>query len=295
VTFYGGVEAGGTKFACVIGTGPHDIIAEASFPTTTPEQTIGRVVDFFLSHAREHPVAAVGIGSFGPVDLDRRSPTFGFITTTPKPGWEHVDVCGPIRAALPVPIAFDTDVNAAAFGEHHWVADNRALDPLLYATVGTGIGVGAIVHGEPLHGLVHPEAGHMYLPHNRTRDPFDGACPFHGDCWEGLASGVSLEKRWGRRGDALAPDHPAWELEAHYLGLGITNLIYCLSPRRVVLGGGVMQLPGLLERVRGEVQNSMHGYPPSESLAREIERLIVPPRLGSRSGVFGALALAARL
>ena len=180
---YGGIEAGGTKFVCVIGSDPHHIIAEERFPTTTPAETIARSVDFFQRHG--HDLAAIGIGSFGPVDLNPQSPTYGFITTTPKPGWAQVDLRGGIQRALNVPVAFDTDVNVAAFGEHYWVPENRGLDPLLYMTVGTGIGVGVMVNGQLLHGLLHPEAGHMRLPRDPQRDPFTGACPFHGDCFEG--------------------------------------------------------------------------------------------------------------
>ncbi|NTU63233.1 MAG: ROK family protein, partial [Chloroflexi bacterium] len=231
---YGSIEAGGTKFVCVIGSGPDHIVAEARIATTTPAETIGHTIDFFQRHAPEYPISAVGIGSFGPVDLDRSSPTYGYITTTPKLHWAQADLCGVIQKALHVPVAFDTDVNAAAFGEHHWVAENRLLDPLLYLTIGTGIGLGAIVNGKPLHGLLHPEAGHMLLPHDRLRDPFEGACPFHGDCWEGLAAGPAVEKRWQQRGETLPPDHPAWQLEAHYVALAVVNLIYCFSPQRVV-------------------------------------------------------------
>jgi fructokinase len=311
VALYGGIETGGTTTACVIGTGPDDLVAEARFATTTPAETIGRIVGFFREHARAFPVAAVGVGSFGPVDLDRKSPTHGYITTTPKPGWQQIDLCGPLADALRVPLAFDTDVNAAALGEYRWGAGSptgargegdaapevpgaeRPLDPLLYLTVGTGIGLGAIVHGSPLHGLIHPEAGHMLLPHDRALDPFDGACPFHGDCWEGLASGSAIEKRWGQSGETLPPDHAAWTLEAHYLGVGIANLLYCFSPRRVVVGGGVLKQPGLLDRVRRGTQNAIGGYLRSDALAGDIDKLIVPPRLGARAGVLGALALAA--
>jgi fructokinase len=289
---YGSVEAGGTKFNCLIGSGPDHIVAEARIATSTPAETIGHTIDFFKRHMADHPVSAIGIGSFGPVDLDRASPTYGYITTTPKPGWAQVDLRGALHRALNVPVAFDTDVNAAAFGEHQWVADNRALDPLLYLTIGTGIGVGAIVNGRPLHGLLHPEAGHMLLPHDRTRDPFEGACPFHGDCWEGLAAGPAVEKRWQARGETLSPDHPAWDLEAHYVALAVANLILCFAPQRVVLGGGVMQVPGIIERVRDEVQRTINGYLQADRITRDIDQLIVPPGLGTRSGVLGALALA---
>jgi fructokinase len=289
---YGGIEAGGTKFVCVIGSGPDNLMAEARIATTTPAETIGRTIDFFRRHTQEYPVGAVGIGSFGPVDLDRASATYGYITTTPKPGWAQADLYGVIQQALQVPVAFDTDVNAAAFGEHHWVTDNRALDPLLYLTIGTGIGLGAIVNGKPLHGLLHPEGGHMLLPHDRTIDPFEGSCPFHGDCWEGLACGPAIEKRWQQRGETLPPDHPAWQLEAHYVALAVVNLIYGFSPQRVVLGGGVMQQPGIIDRIRGEVQRSINGYLQSDRITRDIDQLIVPPGLGTRSGVLGAMALA---
>jgi fructokinase len=292
---YGGIEAGGTKFNCVIGSGPDHIVAEARIATTTPTETIGHTIDFFQRHASEHPVSAVGIGSFGPVDLDRASATYGHITTTPKPGWAQADLCGAIQRALQVPVAFDTDVNAAAFGEHHWVIDNRTRDPLLYLTIGTGIGLGAIVNGKPLHGLLHPEAGHMLLPHDRAVDPFEGACPFHGDCWEGLAAGPAVEKRWQQRGETLPPDHSAWQLEAHYVALAVVNLIYAFSPQRVVIGGGVMQQAGLIDRVRGEAQNLINGYLQSDRITHDIDQLIVPPGLGNRSGVLGAIALAATL
>ena len=289
---YGGIEAGGTKFNCVIGNGPDNIVAEARIATTTPEETIGHTIAFFQRHTAEYPISAIGIGSFGPVDLDQASATYGYITTTPKPGWAQVDLRGAIQRALPVPIGFDTDVNAAAYGEHHWLADNHALDPLLYITIGTGIGMGAIVNGQPLHGMLHPEAGHMLLPHDRTVDPFEGWCPFHGDCWEGLAAGPAIEKRWQQRGETLPPDHPAWQLEAHYVGLAVTNLIYTLAPQRVVLGGGVMQQPGIIDRVRSEVQRLINGYLQTDRITRDIDQLIVPPGLGTRSGMLGSIALA---
>lgn len=323
VALYGGIETGGTTTACVIGSGPNDLVAEARFATTTPAETIGRIIAFFREHARAYPVAAIGVGSFGPVDLRRQSPTYGYITTTPKPGWRQTDLCSPLTDALQVPLTFDTDVNAAALGEYRWGAGSLAgaqgertaapdvpdagaasgagaargaapaRDPLLYLTVGTGIGVGAVVRGEPVHGLIHPEAGHMLLPHDRALDPFDGSCPFHGDCWEGLASGTALQRRWGHPGETLPPDHAAWALEARYLGLGIANLIYCFSPRGVVVGGGVLKQPGLLDRVRRETQTILGGYLRSDALAGDLDKLILSPVLGTRSGVLGALALAA--
>jgi fructokinase len=290
---YGGIEAGGTKFVCVIGTSPRDILAEERFPTTTPDETIARSVEFFTRH--DHELAAIGIGAFGPVDLDPQSPTYGFITTTPKPGWAQVDLRGGIQRALNVPVAFDTDVNVAAFGEHYWVTENRALDPLLYMTVGTGIGVGGMVNGQLLHGLLHPEAGHMLLPRDPQRDPFTGACPYHGDCFEGLACGPAMAKRWGRPAETLPPDHPAWQLEAHYVALAVANLALVLSPQRIVIGGGVMQQTGLIDQVRHEVRDLLNGYVQSDRITQHIDQFIVPPALGNQSGMLGAIALAAAL
>jgi len=250
-------------------------------PTTTPPETLGRVADFLRPHAER--VAAVGIACFGPIDLDRRSPTFGWITTTPKPGWARVDVVGAFRA-LGVPVVFDTDVNGAALGEHRWGA-GRGVDPFVYLTVGTGIGGGAIVNGRPLHGLVHPEMGHVPIPRD-PEDSFTGACPYHGGCLEGLASAVALRARWGTAPEALPAEHEAWRLQARYLALGIVAITAVLSPRRIALGGGVMGAAGLLERVRRDVADRLAGYVRAPEL--------VAPALGERAGVLGAIALAQR-
>jgi len=278
VTVFGGIEAGGTKWLCAVGTGPGRLDATETIPTTTPAETIGRAITFF---ERAGPVEAVGIGSFGPVDLRPGSPAWGSIAATPKPGWANTDVAGPIGAALGVPVAFDTDVDAAALGEHRWGAA-QGLDTLCYVTVGTGIGGGAIAGGTIVHGLLHPEFGHMRIPHDREADPFAGSCPYHGDCWEGLAAGPSLRARWGRPAHELDGDD-VWALEARYVALGLVNVVSVLSPERIVLGGGVMQAPGLLELVRAEVDSLLAGYVSTE---------IVPPALGQLSGVLGAIALA---
>ncbi len=286
----GGLEAGGTKFVCAVGTGPDDIRAEARFATTTPEETIRRAVEFFTEAAAGAPLAAIGIASFGPLDLDPRSATFGFITTTPKAGWRRVDLVTPL-AALGAAVAIDTDVNAAALAEHRWGAA-RGLGSAVYVTVGSGIGGGAVIHGRPVHGLVHPEMGHLRLPHDRARDPFVGTCPHHGDCWEGLASGPALAARWGQPAESLPDDHPAWELEAHYLALGLANVILVLSPERVVLGGGVMARPRLYALVRRKLAGLVGGYLRTPMLAARLDDYLVPPALGNRAGVLGALALA---
>lgn len=286
----GGVEAGGTKFVCAVGTGPHDVRSEMRIPTTAPAETLGAAVEFFASHA-EAPLAAVGIGSFGPIDLDPGSPTFGFITSTPKAGWTQTDLVRPFGERVGVPIGFDTDVNAAALAEHRWGAA-RGLGTVVYLTVGTGIGGGAVIDGRPVHGLVHPEMGHVRVPHDAGIDPFPGVCPFHGDCLEGLASGPAMTARWATPPSALPSDHPAWDLEARYLALGIVNVIAVLSPERIVLGGGVMRAAHLLPRIRRYVVDVLAGYIRARAILEAIDAYLVPAALGERAGVLGALALA---
>jgi fructokinase len=288
-SLFGGVEGGGSKFVCAVGTGPADVRAETSVPTTWPDATIDACLRFFAGH---RPLAAVGIATFGPVDLDRASPTWGFITTTPKPGWAHVDLAGPFRRALGAPVAFDTDVNGAAVGEHRWGA-GRDRDPFVYLTVGTGVGGGAVVNGRPLHGLAHPEMGHVRVPHDRRVDPFLGTCPYHGDCLEGLASGPAMARRWGVAPETLPLDHPAWDLEAEYLALGLVAVVAILSPARIAVGGGVMASGHLLPRVRSRVLAHLAGYLRAPAILTGIDAYIVPPALGDRAGVLGAIALAA--
>jgi fructokinase len=273
VAAFGGIETGGTKWMCAVGTGPDDLRAEATIPTTTPDETIGRAVAFFRE---AEPVDAVGIGSFGPVDLER-----GWITTTPKPGWADTDLVAPIRRELGVAVVFDTDVNAAALGEHRWGAAG-GLDTFAYVTVGTGIGGGGMAGGRLLHGLTHPEFGHVRIPHD-PEDAFPGTCPFHGDCWEGLASGPAIAARWGRRGEEL-DDPAAWRLEARYLALGLAAVVAVLSPQRILLGGGVLSRRGLLDAVRDELDGVLAGYVDAPA--------VVAPELAPRSGVLGAIALA---
>lgn len=288
---YGGIEAGGTKWVCAIGTGPTDLRAEARFPTTTPDETLARTIAFFQEHQSLGALAAIGIGSFGPIDPDPRSATFGYITATPKPGWAHTDVVGPIHRALNVPIAFDTDVNGAALGEHRWGAA-QGLDVCVYFTIGTGVGGGALVNGRLIHGLLHPEMGHMRLPRDPQLDSFTGHCPYHGDCWEGLAAGPALAARWGTRAETLPSDHPAWPLEAHYIALALMNVICILSPQRIILGGGVMDQVQMFPLVRQSVQQLLNGYIQAPAILDTIDQYIVPPALGNRAGVLGALALA---
>ena len=252
------------------------------------EQTMERALAFF---GRFPAVDAVGVACFGPIDPDPHSATWGYITTTPKLEWQHFDFAGTLNDALGVPIAFDTDVNAAALGEARWGAA-QDLDTLIYLTVGTGIGGGALVHGRLLHGLTSPGDGRYRCPPDRQIDPFPGVCPFHGDCLEGLASGPAITGRWQKSSEELPPDHEAWELEAQYLAYGMTNWICTLSPQRIVAGGGVMEQPGLLGKVRAKVQKLLGGYIQKPEILERIDTFIVPPGLGNRSGVLGALALA---
>jgi fructokinase len=290
-SLFGGIEGGGTKFVCMVATDPQNIIDEIRFPTTTPAETIEQAVHFFEKYTPKG-LSAIGMASFGPVDLDQASSTYGHITTTPKPGWAFTDTISHLRQALGIPVAFDLDVNAAAFGEYYWNAENRLLDPLVYFTIGTGIGAGVIVHGKLVHGLVHPEAGHMRLPHDWRADPYAGSCPYHGDCFEGLACGPALQQRWGQRAEKLPAGHPAWELEAGYIAHALNNTICNLSPKRIVLGGGVMEHPGLIRLIQQKVQKLLNNYIHSPIITEQIDQYIVLPSLGNRSGVLGAIALA---
>jgi fructokinase len=288
MSLWGGIEAGGTKFVCAVGRGPDDIRAETRISTTRPEETLAQVIAFFRAQG---PLAAIGIASFGPLDLNPASPTYGFITTTIKPGWAQTDLAGTIQRALGIPVGIDTDVNGAALGESRWGA-GLGVDSLIYLTVGTGIGGGAVVEGRLVHGLLHPEMGHIRIPHDWQADPYPGYCAYHGDCLEGLAAGPALEARWGQRAENLPPEHAAWALEAHYLALGLMNVICILSPQRIVLGGGVMAQARLFPLVRQAAQQTLNGYLNAPDILDNIETYIVPPGLGSQSGVLGAIALA---
>jgi fructokinase len=284
---YGGVEAGGTKWVLAIGDGPDEIQETVTFPTTTPAETLARTAEFF---AQNGGISALGIGSFGPIDPLRSSPAWGRITTTPKPGWANTDVAGALRDALDVPVAFDTDVNAAALGEQRWGAA-VGLDTFCYITIGTGIGGGGMSNGRLMHGLLHPEYGHMRIPHDRNLDPFDGVCPYHGDCFEGLAAGGAIRERWGKPAEELT-DPAVWELEAQYVALGLVNVICTLSPQRIVLGGGVPKQPTLLPLVRDRVRTLLAGYIHADELDSGLDEFIVAPVLGDRAGVLGAIELA---
>ena len=297
---FGAIEAGGTKFVCAIGTGPGSgLIERAQFPTgDAPQRLLDEVVGWFLARQERHgPLAAFGVASFGPVDLDPNSSSYGHITTTPKPGWQYADLLGPLRRAFPsAPIGFDTDVNGAALGEWRWGAA-AGLEDFIYVTVGTGIGGGGMARGRLLHGLVHPEMGHMGLP-RIDGDTFEGACPFHGRCWEGLCSGPAIAKRAGIPAEMLPPDHPAWDITLRSMAHALVNLTCVLSPRRIIVGGSVRKAGQLGEaaffaRTRAAVRGILSGYIASPALSETgINDFIVPPALGDEAGVCGAIALA---
>ncbi len=288
---YGGIEAGGTKFVCALGSGPDDLQDEVRFATTTPEETIGRAIEYFQQQNAKEPLSALGIGSFGPVDLQRDSATYGYITTTPKQGWLNTDFAGVLKKAFNIPIGFDTDVNAAALGEYCWGAA-KGLTDFIYLTIGTGIGGGGMINGRLMRGLIHPEMGHVRIPHDIKLDPYPGKCPFHKDCFEGLAAGPALQERWGVRAQDLEPDHQAWDLEAGYIALALVNYICTLSPQRIIIGGGVLEQKQMLGLVRDKVKKELNNYVQAKEITDRIEDYIVLPGLGNRAGILGAIALA---
>ncbi len=286
----GALEAGGTKMVCSIGTPGSGVLQRAIFPTAEPDATLSQIIDFLEGF----DIDALGIGSFGPLNLDPRSPEYGSITRTPKEGWRNYPLYQVLRDALKVPTGIDTDVNAAALAELEMGA-GKNVSNLVYVTVGTGIGGGIVVNRELVHGLVHPELGHMLLCPMDNDSMAEGCCQFHQHCLEGLASGPAIEKRWGLSPRLMTEDHPAWDLEVEYLSQMCVNIILMLSPEKIVLGGGVMQQTHLFPRIRTAVLNKLGEYVASEILTPErIGQYIVPPALGVNSGVTGALLLGAR-
>lgn len=299
VTLIGGIEAGGTKMVCAVaevtgtkaeaekGDAPR-ILARKSIPTTQPEETFAQMLDFFA----EWDIAALGIGCFGPLDLNRSSKTYGYITKTPKPGWEDCDFAGTFARALKCPVGFDTDVNGAVLGEVTWGAA-RECDTAIYITVGTGVGVGVYCNGGLLHGLVHPEAGHILLNRN-PKDTYRGKCPFHENCMEGLAAGPAIEARWGAPAVALADRSEVWEIESDYIAQAITSYILTYSPQKIILWGGVMHQTQLFGLVRERVQKLLGGYVHHPMVEDAIADYIVPPALGEDPGILGAVCLGLR-
>lgn len=289
---YGTIEAGGTKFVCAYGSGPEDLRASVTIPTTTPSETLERAVAFFREAAAAHGnPTAIGIASFGPIDCREGSDSYGRITSTPKAGWADTLMVGYFEEAFGVPVGFDTDVNGAALAEWRWGCA-QDLSTCLYVTVGTGIGGGFVVEGKTLKGLLHPEMGHVRV-RRLEEDPFGGNCPFHGDgCLEGMASGPAIEKRWGTSASELEPGHRAWKWQSDYLAQAIVSWIVTLSPEKIVLGGGVMQQAHLFAPIRDRVAELLNGYIQAEEILNKDPEYIRSPGLGTASGILGGLALA---
>ncbi|WP_019534359.1 ROK family protein [Paenibacillus ginsengihumi] len=284
--YLGGIEGGGTKFVCGIGTPDGNIIDRVSFPTTQPEETLEQVFGYFA----DKQIDALGIGSFGPIDPNPSSPTYGYVTSTPKPGWSNCNVLGALKERFQVPIGFDLDVNVAALGEATLGAA-RELSGCLYMTVGTGVGAGLVANGRIVNGLTHPEMGHI-LVRRHPDDDFAGNCPFHGDCLEGLAAGPALERRWGVKGAELPADHKAWELEAEYLSQAFMTIILTMMPPKIILGGGVSKQTHLFPIIRRRVLELLNGYVVLPQILEDIDSYIVPPGLGDNAGLTGSILLA---
>lgn len=282
----GAIEAGGTKFVCAVGTEDGELIERIQIDTVTPEETMPKVIAFF----KKHPIKALGIGSFGPIDIDKASDTYGYITSTPKPGWGNYPFVGTMKDAFNVPIEYNTDVNGAALGElMHGAA--HGLDSCLYITVGTGIGAGAAFQGKLLQGLSHPEMGHV-LVRRHPEDTYKGRCPYHGDCAEGMAAGPAIEGRWGKKAIHLADRQEVWEMEAYYLAQALMQYILILSPKKIIMGGGVMKQAQIFSLVHKQVQELLNGYVAVPQITERIEEYIVSPGLGDDAGIVGALMLA---
>lgn len=282
---FGALEAGGTKMVLATGNENGEIYEQVSIPTETPAITIPRIIDYF----KDKNIAALGIGSFGPIDLDRNSMTYGYITSTPKLAWADYNLVGAIKNALQIPIGFDTDVNGSALGEATW-GSTKGLPTSIYITIGTGVGVGVFQNGALLHGMLHPEAGHVLLS-KHPEDTFSGSCPFHSNCLEGLAAGPAIEKRWGKKALALKDDSKVWELEAYYIAQALVGYILTLSPHRIVLGGGVMHQEQLFPLIRKQVKELLNGYIKTSQI-EDIDTYIVPAALKDNQGIMGCIQLA---
>ena len=293
MSFWGAIEAGGTKFACAIGDDAGNILIKSIFKTESHAVTMPKVIAFFEDHQKQYPIKALGCSCFGPIDLDESSNTYGYITSTPKIKWANYNIVGDLKKALNIPIGFDTDVNGAALAEQKWGAAQGVSD-FMYITIGTGVGGGIVVNNQLLHGAMHAEIGHILLPKNKLDIDFDGACPFHNNCLEGFASGTAIKQRWGLESAATLPDdHPAWDIEAEYLAAGIMTFILCYSPKKIILGGGVMKVSHLFEKIHDKVKILLNGYIKNKTVD-QIQDLIVPVALGDNSGVMGSFVLAQR-
>ncbi|MBC6308914.1 ROK family protein [Listeria sp. FSL L7-1582] len=281
---FGAIEAGGTKFVVAVGDATGKVLKRETYPTTEPAETMKSVERFFKQY--EEDLEAIGVGSFGPIDVRKSSPTYGYITSTPKLAWRNYDIVGALKKAFEVPIGFTTDVNAAALGEVTLGAA-EGLSSCMYITIGTGIGAGAVVNGKMLEGYSHPEMGHIMVRRHK-HDRYQGNCPYHDDCLEGLAAGGAIEKRWGKKGVELAENEEVWNLEAHYIAQALMNYSLILSPERIVIGGGVMKQRQVFPLVRQKLKTLIAGY----IQLPDLEEYIVPPKLEDDAGITGCLLLA---
>ena len=285
MTMYGAIEAGGTKMVCAVGDETGKIIESTVIPTETPALTMPQIIEWF----RKFDIKALGLACFGPIDLHEESETYGYITSTPKLEWENFNILGCLKEALNVPVGFDTDVNGAILGEMAY-GSAKGLTDAVYITIGTGIGGGVLSNGKLLHGMLHPEIGHMFIPRH-PKDDFTGLCPYHGSCFEGLASGPSIESRWGAPGAELSDREEVWDLEAYYIAEAITAVTMVLSPQRFILGGGVMKQEQLFPMIRRYVGQMIAGYLRTKEL-EDLNSFIVPSSLQGNQGILGALKLA---
>jgi len=278
----GAIEAGGTKFICAVGDKFGNIVDRIQIPTTIPEETMPMVINFF----KGFDLDAIGIGSFGPIDVNKESPTYGYITSSPKTAWKNYPFIKEIKNAFEVPIGFNTDVNAAALAESTLGAA-KGLDNCLYITIGTGIGAGACIQGKLLQGLSHPEMGHI-LVKRHPNDVYKGKCPYHHDCLEGLAAGPGIEERWGDKGINLCERGEVWDLEGYYIAQALMQYILILSPQKIILGGGVMNQKQVFPSIYKYLQELMNQY----VFLPELSSYIVSPQLEGRAGIIGSLLLA---
>ncbi|MFT3741787.1 MAG: ROK family protein [Gammaproteobacteria bacterium] len=287
-----GIEGGGTKFVCAYGSGPDDLHDRTVIKTGKPEETIPEIFEYIRSVLKKVDIKAIGISVFGPLDLNKASKTYGYILPTAKVEWSNFDMVGAFQREFNLPIGFDTDVNGAAIGEYRWGAA-QGLSDFIYLTIGTGIGGGAMINNKLLHGAQHPEMGHIMIYQDKTVDPFEGVCSHHKNCLEGLASGPSMKVRWNVNSALDLPeDHPAWDIEAHYLGIALATYTMTLCPHRIIMGGGVMRQAHLLPKVRKEMLKVLNGYILNETVATHTDQYVIGPGLVENSGILGAIALA---
>lgn len=279
------IEAGGTKFVCGLGDEKGNVLERVSFPTTSPQETMGQVIEYF----KDKKFDAMGIGSFGPINPVKGTEKYGYILKTPKPYWSDYNILGELKKHFNVPMEFDTDVNGAALAES-WIGSGKGLKNVMYITIGTGIGAGAVVDGKMLQGLTHPEMGHINVKRH-PQDDYEGKCPFHKDCLEGLAAGPAIEARWGKKAFDLADHDYVWELEAYYLAQALINYILILSPQKIIMGGGVMKQKQVFPLVHKYVKELLNGYVQNKEILEDIENYIVYPKLEDNAGIVGAIAL----